>query len=353
MDSTYAGKYGNLKAASLNLLDSEFLDKIDKKDIDEFLPTLGQTSYRSDIDKIVKMYKIPDSIEVIINTHMVEMLSQVYMAVPPTAKNFIYAYMSRWDVENIKVILSSKLLNYDVEAAEVFLVLGKNVPVSMLGGTITAGEYRDILGQKSVEDVVNSLMKFGYGKVLMSDMDGFRKTGDISGMMLSLDMYYYDNILKNFRFYNGNEGPVIGFMRDRIDAQNILSVIKAINFGYKNPKGFMIKGGNLKESMLNDMLSGNNVDMLKRDIPFDIGEAFEEYKKDPSVTYFDSALRRSIYSKYLKIFDSSSMSLAYIMWFILRCEIERDELRAIWFSKYYGISRDRLGDMMMLKHMEN
>ncbi len=353
MDTTYVGKYGNLKAASLGLLDSGFIDRLSQRGMDEFLPMLSQTDYRSEIDRMVKMYKVPDSIEIIINTHMIEMLSQAYLAVPPTARNFIYAYMSKWDIENIKVILSSKLLNYDVEEVEVFLVLRKSIPVSMLGGTITSGEYRDITWQKTVGDVVNSLMKFGYGAILMRSMDEFHKTGDISGMMLSLDMHYYENLLKAFRFYNGDEGPIINFVRDKIDAQNILSVIKAISFGYKNTAGFAIKGGNIKEDKLNEMMSRKSVELLKPYIPFDIDWAFEMHKGNHAVTYFDSALKRSIYSKYLKIFNSSSVSLAYIMWFILRCEIERDELRTIWFNKYYGIKVDRMEDMMMLKHIDN
>lgn len=352
MDATYIGKYGDLKAASLNLLSSKFIDQLTKKGADEFLPTLGQTSYRKEIDQTIKMYEIPDSIEVAINTHMVNMLSHVFSAIPPLAKDFIYSYMGKWDVENIKVILSSKFLNYDVEQTEAFLVVQHKVPISLISGVISDSEYRSLIEQKSVEDVVNSLIKSGYGTILLKNIESFRKGGDLSEMMLSLDMYYYSNILKNFKFYNGDEGSVIGFIKELIDSKNILSIIKAKQFGYKNIQDAIITGGNLSTGEIHDILAKPDIKSIKSNIPFSIDWAFEMYKKDPLLTYFDSAMKRAIYSKYMKIFNSISSSLSYIMWFILRCEIERDELRTIWLNKYYKISGERADSTRLLKYIE-
>ncbi len=352
MDTTYIGKYGNLKATSLNFLSSKFIDQLDKKDMDEFLPILGQTDYRHEIDRTIKIYKLPDSVEVAINLHMVNMLSHIYSAIPPLSRNFIYAYMGKWDIENIKVILSSKFLNYDVEQSEAFLVVQHKVPISLISGVISDSEYRNLIEQKTVEDVVTVLVKSVYGTILLENIDSFRRNGNLSEMMLSLDMYYYSNVLKNFKFYNGDEGTVIEFIKEQIDLKNMLSVIKAIHFGYKNVKNFAINGGNMKPEKIYELFAKSDIESIKSDIPFNIDKAFEMYKKDPFLTYFDSAMKRYLYSKYLKIFHSVSSSLSYMMWFILRCEIERDELRVIWLNKYYGITGDRAESNRLLKYVE-
>lgn len=97
---------------------------------------------------------------------------------------------------------------------------------------------------------------------------------------------------------------------------------------------------------------GKEIGALKGEIPFDIDWAFEAYRSDPLITYIDTAIRRSIYLKYLKLFGSSPSSLSYIMRFILRCEIERDELRSIWLSKHYGITGQRAESALMTRHIK-
>ena len=83
-------------------------------------------------------------------------------------------------------------------------------------------------------------------------------------------------------------------------------------------------------------------------LPFKIDEAFELYKKDPLITYFETALQKALYSKYVKAFSSIPLSLESIILFMLRSEIERDVLRALWYSKYYRISPDRAKNAMLM-----
>jgi vacuolar-type H+-ATPase subunit C/Vma6 len=51
------------------------------------------------------------------------------------------------------------------------------------------------------------------------------------------------------------------------------------------------------------------------------------------------------------MFDGSSISVEQIIGFMIRSEIERDELRSLWLGKYYNISKERLEHMKILKHV--
>lgn len=351
MDSTYFGKYGDLKAASLRFMNRDKIKELMGKGIDDIVSALSQTDYRDDLDKFVKIYKLPDSVEIAINSHMVGMLRHVYEATPPLARSFIYAYMSKWDIENIKVILSSKLLGYEVENSERFLVIQHSQPVSIMSGSISGVDYRMIIEQKGVEEVVNSLVRFGYGAMLLKHMESFRKSGNISDMLLALDRYYYSNLISSFRFYNGDEGAVLEFVRELIDMGNVLSVIKAISSGYSDTaRDFIIPGGNIRDEAIYRMLSRPDIESIRQDLPFDIGWAFDRYKSERSIGVFEYAIRDSIYSRYLGILSASPGALSYILWFILRCEIERDTLRSVWFNSYYGIEGDRTSGVIMAKY---
>ena len=183
MDSTYAGAYGRLKVSRSELLSNAFIDQLNQKDSDEFVKLLSGTGYRKEIDSLSQLYQLPDLVEVVLNAHMMRMVRNAAFAVPPLARNFVTAYMSKWDIENIKTILSSKVLGYPVEYTETFLTVQRGLPVGTFSGTISREEYVKIIEQKDIEGVVNALVKFGYGTILLKFIEDVKKTNDISTMV--------------------------------------------------------------------------------------------------------------------------------------------------------------------------
>ncbi len=351
MDSTYTGKYGQLRVLKTGFLSSDFVEQLEQKEPEDFLRALSGTSYRKEIDAFSGLYKGADLVSVVLNAHAMNTVRNAYIALPPLARDFVVAYTSKYDVENIKLILSSKKLNYSVESTEMFLMVHRNVPVGVISGPISMEEYKTIIAQKDIEGVVDALARHGYGTILLKFLDQTLKTGDISEMVVALDLAYYERLKAALRFYTGNEGLLFEYVKELIDVKNIMSVLKAIEAGYKDVGSYLVKGGNMTDSKLAEM-SSKRVDELRNEMPYRIDEAFDMYRNDPYLTYFEAALRSAMLRKYLKLFDESAISLAYIMAFIIRAEVERDELRLAWTNRYYGVSKERIENLKILKHLQ-
>ena len=349
MDSTYTGAYGRLKGLRQEFLSPSFIEQLEQKEPDEFVKTLSTTGYRKEIDELSALYKEPDLLEVVINAHMMRMSRNSAFAIPPLARNMVAAFIGRYDIENIKTILSSKKLGYNVEQTEAFLMVQRNIPVGIFAGLISREDYTNMVAQKDIEGVVNYIVKFGYGTPLLKHLDEARR-GDITNMLMALDLYYYTRLLEAFRFYVGNEGLLLGFIKGLIDMKNMMTVIKGIELGGKDIKNFMIKGGDIPEAKLIEM-SQKHISGLSGYMPFKIDDAFELYKGDQFASYFEAALKRELYKKYLKLFNESGISAAQIIGFMLRSEIERDELRSAWMGKYYKVSKPRMEHMKILKYV--
>jgi len=349
MDSTYTGAYGRLKGLRQEFLTPDFVEQLEQKDADDFVKSLSNTSYRKEIDELSALYKQPDLLEIVINAHMMRMSRNSAFAIPPLARGIVSAFMSRYDIENIKTIISSKKLGYTVDQTEIFLMVQRNIPVGIFAGLISREDYTNMVGQKDIEGVVNYVVKFGYGTVLLKYLDEARKS-DVSKMLMALDLYYYTRLVESFKFYVGNEGLLLEFIKGLIDIKNVMTIVKGIELGVKDVKEFMIKGGELPEPKLAEM-SQKQVLALQGYMPFKIDDAFELYKKDPFAGYLESALKRELYKKYLKLFSESGISAAQIIGFMLRSEIERDELRGAWLGKYYKVSKDRIEHMKILKYV--
>ncbi|EQD50783.1 V-type ATP synthase subunit C [mine drainage metagenome] len=348
MDATYVGSYGRLQVLKSDFLSDQFVRQLSEKEVGEFLNLLSTTNYRQEIDELSNTYQMPDLAEAVINAHMMRNIRKASFAIPPLARNFAVAYAARWDIENVKVILSSKVLGYGVSQTESFLIVG-NVPVGTFSGSLDKNDFINMIELKDIEGVVNYLVKYKYGTVLLEYLEEGKRKNDVTSMILALDAYYYKNLVDSFRFYNGDEGQILEFVMDSIDVKNTMSVIKAIAFevDYESIKGHFVSGGRMGEQKLLEMLK-KDLDSLRQDVPFKIDEAFELYKRDPLITYFETALQRALYSKYVKSFSSIPLSLESIIMFMLKSEIERDVLRALWYSKYYKISPDRAKNAMLV-----
>jgi V/A-type H+-transporting ATPase subunit C len=338
-DSTYIGKYGSFRAMATSLLPQSFFQQMSGKSSEEILKMLSETRYRKEIDELSQLYQMPDFFEAVINATLGRSIREAYSAMPPLAQPFVQAYISKWDIENIKLVLSSKALGYELSDTAHFMLAVKN-PVGILGGSISRSDYATMLSQKDVASVVNYLVKFGYGAVLMSHIDDYVKNGTLGPMLTELSTYYFKHLTDSLRFYKGDEGPVYEYVISLIDSENILNVAKASYMGSADLQQYVMPGGRLSPLQIVDSIQGKApepVIALLGNVQQDI---VQKYAVAGRLSELESSLRRSLYSRFMPLFSASSPSLSYIMSYLLRLEAERDTLRALLLQSYYGIKAD-------------
>ena len=357
MDAVYAGSYGKLKSLRSDFLSDQKLSQLMEKEAGDILGFLSETTYRTEIDLLSARYQTPDLEEAVINLHMMNNIKKALSNLPLGARKFMDAYTARWDIENIKVILSSKILGHQMNESESFLTIGDK-PIGAIIGSISRDDYLNMIAKADVEEVVNYLAKYKYGVILLEYLEELKGQGDISRVILKLDTYYYSNMLreigyfnsnKGFRFYSGTKWVMQRFIKDSIDVKNTMAIIKAKAFGYEfeDIKHVLIAGGNINMQRLAET-SKKQIEEMAPDMPFKIEQAFTSYKGDPLITYFESALKKALYTKHIEALDSIPISLHTILSFMLRGELERDRVRAIWYTKYYKINKERAQNAMII-----
>ncbi|MEM0202221.1 MAG: V-type ATPase subunit, partial [Candidatus Micrarchaeaceae archaeon] len=186
--------------------------------------------------------------------------------------------------------------------------------------------------------------------VLLKHIDAAKRGNDISELVLSLVMYYYDTLISAYRLHNNPESSVGNFIAESIDIKNMVNMLKALMFGYERPQQYIIKGGRISEKEISEAVAKGADAVIER-LPFKVGEAVDFYRNEQAISYLEIAMERELYKKYLSIFRRSGFSLAFMLSYMIRGELERDELRNIWFSKYYGISKERYAAMQVAAHV--
>ena len=203
-----------------------------------------------------------------------------------------------------------------------------------------------------LEAVVAALAPFGYGATVLPLVESFERTHDIFPILAALDRQYFVDVAAAARFFQGDEWVVRGLLASEIDVRNALLLLKGKRSELPLPEllGRWIGGGSITPEVASDAYSARGVpelaDRLAERFP-SVGDGTEEFRSSGNLTGFETALDRDRVAAELKRLRTYPLSLAVIFAYLLRSEVERDDLRRLAFGKLYGLSNDRLEKLLV------
>jgi V/A-type H+-transporting ATPase subunit C len=351
--SQYSSSFGRLQVIAINLLSNDVMQNLLKaKDVTDMIKMLESTWYGKDIERAASVYHDPpELLEVALNRHLVEVNKIVLEATPFNGKNAVRAYLLKWDIHNIELILSSKSMGRTVTETESFLVSSRNVPAGISAGNIPHDEMKVILSQSGVDGVVNQLVKYNYGTILMQNLDAYQKTGDLGPMMSGLQRYYYQTLLDSLKFFQGDEGVIRELIRTEIDKKNILNLLKAkeSNLDKEIVSKHLVEGGKISVKELTEIYEAKNVAEIvgRLESYYKLTQALSQYNATKSLIDFEISLDKFINTTYVKKLRNIPLSVGTIFYFIISAEQERENIKRIAYGKRYNLSNEQISAMLL------
>ncbi|MGD0587778.1 MAG: V-type ATPase subunit [Thermoplasmata archaeon] len=351
--SPYASALGRLKPEFPSFLPRETYPLLlATKDPNEFAKVLETTPYAADIARIRATHSDVSLVELAINRTFVRRNRHAFEATPFAGRSLVAAYLGRWDIQNIEMILTAKAEGRSVTETEDHLVSSRDIPAGLYAGAMNLDDFRILLGQTTVEATVTSLVKYGYGATILPFLEAFERTHNIFPILHALDKEYYRNVLAQARFFQGDEWVVRGLLQSEIDARNALLLLKGKD--HELPLDDVLtrwlEGGTLTSSQAPDLYSARNVtDLAERLAPRfpSVAEGGGEYAAAGTLSGYEVALERERASSELKRLRTYPLSLSVIFAFLLRSELERSDLRRAVFGRLYGFSAERLTPLLV------
>jgi V/A-type H+-transporting ATPase subunit C len=349
INTTYSGSYGRLKIHFNDYLSDSFVKSLLELDIKDIRLKLYETSYREDIDKATTIST--DDIDILItaiNRHVINNARIALFAVPPQMKSFMKTYVSKWDIESIKAIITSKVINHEIKATDSFIMSFRDMPLGIFAGNLKREDFRILMEKNDVDSIVNYLLNYGFN-YLLKELEEYKKTGDISSLLSAMDYNYYNNLINTALFYNGDEGKIINYVKTKVDLNNVLTLAKALELKvpFETIESKIISNGNISKSALSDIFrSGNVIDLLSVFKHFNIDEALDYYNENKNLSMFEIGMRKALFHEYIDVMLMDTASL-YIFAYVLYAERERDNLRSILVGKSYKLDNNIIERMLI------
>jgi len=296
--SPYASALGRLEPEFPAFLPKEtYAMLLSAKDPADLAKLLETSPYADDLVRARTTHPGSSMLEVAINRTFVRRNRHAYEASPYAGRRVVAAYLGRWDIQNIELILSSKAYGRPVTETEDHLVSSREIPAGLYAGVMTLDDFRLLLAQPTVEAIVGALTQYGYGATILPFLEAFERTHDIFPILTALDRQYYQNVGTAARFFQGDEWVVRALLASEIDVRNALLLLKGkrseVPLGELLPR--WIAGGGFGEETAADLYSARGVpelaDRLAERFP-SAPEGTEEFRTGGNLSGYESALER-------------------------------------------------------------
>lgn len=346
--SPYAAALGRFKSLQPSLLPKEsYTPLANARDLPEVLKLLEPTPYGPELAQAGATYKGSYLSEVAINRLFVRRQKYLVESASFAGKPLLLAYLRRWDIENIGLVLSAKAQGRPIAETEAFLVSSREVPAGLVAGAMSLDDFRSLLALGSVDAIATQLVKFGYGGVLLPLLETYQRTRDIFPLLTALQRDYYRELLSQSKFFQGDEWVIREFLRTEIDVRNVLLVLKGKDgdLPVEAVLERFIDGGTLGRERTADLYNSRGVPEVVAQLegPYPgLAEGLAPYAQQRSLVPFELALTKERTVRELKRLRSFPLSIAILFTFLLLAELERSDLRKVVYGKLYGVAAPEL-----------
>ncbi len=351
--AAYASALGRLKPEFTSFLGKDaYAQLLSAKDPSEVAKQLESTPYGADVQQARAAYQGISLLEIALNRTFVRRNRHAYEATPFAGRAVVGAYLTRWDRENIELILAAKAQGRTVVETDEHLVSSREIPAGLYAGVMTLDDFRILLSQPTLESTVQALVKHGYGGTILPLLEAFERTHDIFPVVHALDREYYRGVLETAKFFQGDEWVVRQFVASEIDVRNLLFLLKgkAAELPVDEVVSRWFEGGTVGAGQVPDLYGARAVPELAERLADRfpaITEGTEEYRATESLTGYEVALTRERSVAELKRMRTYPLSLAVIFTYLMLAELERSDLRRIAFGKAYGVPAERLEPLLI------
>jgi V/A-type H+-transporting ATPase subunit C len=337
----YAYPVARVRARMGRLLTEKQLTEIIESDnIDEVVNYLrGLPDYAKYVDQY--------PLEKALDSQLADTYNVLTTIVPDSIKPIFKVLLQKWDVRNLKSIITAKEAN-----------LSKEETINLL---VPFGELQDsmdkLIDAKSVAEVINGLEGTAYARVLDDAMSAYQNTGMVLPLEASLDKYFLENLLiAAANPADESTAALHSYIGTQVDATNLSIILRAKAEGlkYDDIQPYMVSDGyQIREWKLKDLMEADNVENVVSSLEGTeyaqiLTDALPEYTSTGSVAPLEAALDEQIRQTAKALSIRIPFGIGPIVGFLSKKEKEIRNLKVITRAKReIGFSNSQIKEMLI------
>jgi V/A-type H+-transporting ATPase subunit C len=306
----------------------------------EITRIIQETEYKQEIDELGTIFSGIDLIEVALSWNLAKEYQKIQEITPGNLKQFTQAYLRRWDIQNILIILRGRMQGEKVGKIKEILV--------------PAGSLDRLLAEDSPERIIEALKGHRIYPVLSREYPGAKESGSFSHMENELYKQFFSEIISEAESGIKGGNLFLDFIRFDIDIKNVKTLfrLRADTFE-EDAQEMFINGGVLSSAdfanlnLIKDQTEF--IDQLKvkiRQKP--LLTLLDELKNDKTGRDVEIKLTRVQLEQMERLSKRHPFSIHPILVYLEKKKYEVFNLRALTRGKESKLSPERIAEYLVV-----
>ena len=270
----YAYAVARVKAKKAGLMGNDAYQKMLLMSLPEISRFISESGYAKEITELTGKFDGINLIEHATYMNMARLLNGILDLTTGELHDTLAAYLEKWDIWNLKVILRGKSFGIDVDNLREDLVPAGNLDSSAL---------EKLIALETEEDVLNQYCKMNETVIPQAVIEAYKEQGNLAPIEDFLDKHHYERLLLSIDPSSRPTRLYQDFVRKEIDITNIETILKLKMEGVHGEevmKYFISGGKDIDKKLATQLANAETVsaalnDLAQLDFYDDIKEALD------------------------------------------------------------------------------
>jgi len=270
----YAYAVARVKAKKANLMGNDAYQKMLLMSLPEISRYISESGYAKEVTELTGKFDGINLIEHATYMNMARLLNGILDSTTGELHDTLAAYLEKWDIWNLKVILRGKSFGIDTDNLREDLVPA---------GNLDGASLEKLIALETEEDVLNMYSKMNETVIPQSVIEAYKEQGNLAPIEDFLDKHHYERLLLSIDPSSRPTRLYQDFVRKEIDITNIETILKLKMEGVRGEevmKYFISGGKDIDKKLATQLANAETVsaainDLAQLDFYEDIKEALD------------------------------------------------------------------------------
>lgn len=334
-----------VKAKKSLLIKEEEYNKLLMMSLPEISRYMSESGYQKEMSELASRMEGIDLVEYAAYLNMSRVFKEILDASDGDLRTMISAYLDKWNVWNVKVILRGKSFGLDDKSIREDLVPA---------GSLKEAQLEKLLALPMIEEILTEYGRMDSIAIPEDIVTSYSDTGSLSRIEDFLDKFRYSRLLESIIPDSKPTAALLDYVRHDIDVVNFSTIMKLKAEGIHGEQVMQYIIPNGKQLDRKKSLNLANIDSMTavagEIAQLDFYENIKDILESPdvSVRAIESALKKYEMGLAKEFSHMNPLSVAPVVDFMINKETEVFNILAIARGRQSGIPPETIKELLVI-----
>ena len=339
----YAYMSARVKAKTSKLLKEEDYNKMLMMSVPEISHYISEAGYSKEMNDLGARHSGIELLEYATYMNMSKQFRSILESANGELKDMVAAYLTKWDFENLKVVLRGK--NYG-------LTLDNMREDLVIAGSLKEDDLEKLLSAPSIEEAL-AIFKSKTGLSVSDEaIRAYKEDKILTKIEDEITKGYYKNVLDSISGKDRATNIFRNYMKYVIDLKNVETImkLKMENIGGEEAADFFIPGGyQLNQKIYAQAAAAPTMEAAFNELQsMKIYEELKALSQTPTISLLVLSMERVRLQMAIQVAHMYPLSVIPVVVYMIMKEDEVKKIRTVAHGVDSGLDRDSIKNLLVI-----